>query len=71
MMGRYHIDITILALLSGHKCQSINSVTLAHHMDININRVIFYILKVFKYTTRSFRAHSIELKVSNKEYINT
>ena len=40
-------------------------------MDININRVKFYILKVFKNTTRSFHAQSIELKVSNKEYINT
>ena len=71
IIGRHHIYITILALLSGHKCQSTNSVTLAHYINININRVIFYILKVFKNTARSFHAKSIELKTYNKENVNT
>ena len=30
--------VTILGLLSGHRCQSINSLTFAH-LDININKV--------------------------------
>ena len=52
---------TILALLSGHRCQSLNSLTL-DHMDININKVIFYIPKVIKNTTTTFHPKPIELK---------
>ena len=58
--------VTILSLLSGHRCQSINSLTLAH-MDININKVIFYIPKVIKNTTRSFHPQPVELKAYNKD----
>ena len=58
--------VAILALLLGHRCQSINSLTLAH-MDININKVIFYIPKVIKNTTRSFHSQPIELKAYNKD----
>ena len=36
-----------------------------------MTRVIFYILKVFKNTARSFHAKSIELKTYNKENVNT
>ena len=57
---------TILALLSGHKCQSKNSLTLAH-IDLNINKVIFYIPKVIKNTTRLFHPQPIELKAHNKD----
>ena len=62
--------VTILALLSGHTCQSISSLTITH-MGININTVIFYILKVIKNTTRLFHPQRIELKAYNKEYVNT
>ena len=58
--------VTILSLLSGHRCQSINSLTLAH-MNININEVIFYIPWVIKNTTRSFYPQPIELKAYNKD----
>ena len=53
--------ITILAILSGHRCQPINSLTFAH-IDININKVIFYIPKTIKNITRSFRLHPVKLK---------
>ena len=36
-------------------------------MDININRVIFYISKVIKNTSRSFQLQPIELKAYNKD----
>ena len=58
--------VTILALLSGHRCQSINSLTLAH-MGINIIKVIFYIPKVIKNTTGSFHSQPVELKAYNKD----
>ena len=69
-MGQYHPDITTLALLLRHRRQSINLATLAH-IDVNINRVVFYILKLFKNTARSFHGQSIEPKAYHKEYINT
>ena len=50
----------------GHRCQSINSLTLAH-IDININRVIFYIPKIIINTTRPFHPQPIELKAYNKD----
>ena len=57
---------TILALLSGHRCQSINSLTLAH-MAINNNKVIFYIPYVVKHNTiRLFDPQPIELNAYNK-----
>ena len=58
--------VTILALLSGHRCQSINSLTLAP-MGINIIKVIFYIPKVIKNTTGSFHSQPVELKAYNKD----
>ena len=58
--------VTILALLSGHRCQSINTLTLAP-MDNNINKVIFCIPKVIKNATRSFHPQPIELEVYNKD----
>ena len=58
--------VTILAILSGHICQSINSLTLAH-INININKVIFYIPKIIKNTKRSFLPHPVKLKAYNKE----
>ena len=45
--------VTILALLSGHK------LTYVAHMDININRFIFYIPKAIENTTRSFHQQPI------------
>ena len=72
IMGLYHTEmltlktVTILALLSGHRCQSMTSLSLAH-MDININRVIFFISKAIKNTTRSFQPQPIELKAYNKD----
>ena len=57
---------TILALLLGHRCQSINSLTLAH-MDINIDKIIFCIPKIIKNTTRSFQLKPIGLKAYNKD----
>ena len=58
--------VTILALLSGYRCQSLNSLTHAH-MDISINKVEFYISKVIKNTTRSFQAQPTKLKAYNKD----
>ena len=52
--------VTVLALLSGHRCESLNSLTLAHI-------VVFYIPKVIKNTTRSFHPQPIELKACNKD----
>ena len=36
-------------------------------MDININKVIFYIPQVIKNTTRSFHPQPIKLKAYNKD----
>ena len=36
-------------------------------MDIDINKVLFYISKVIKNTTRSFQPKPIELKAYNKD----
>ena len=58
--------VTILAILSGHRSQSINSLTLAH-INININKVIFYILKIISNTKRSFLPHPVKLKAYNKD----
>ena len=59
--------VTIFALLLRLECQSINSFTLAY-MDINIiNRVISYIPKVIKNTTRSFHSQLIKLKTYSKD----
>ena len=51
--------VTVLALLSGHRCESLNSLTLAHI-------VVFYIPKVIKNSTRSFHPQPIELRACNK-----
>ena len=46
-----------------HRCQSINSLTLARiDINININRVTFYIPKVIENTARSFHSQLIKLK---------
>ena len=52
---------TILALLSGHRCQTINSLT-PDHMYIDIRRVNFYISKVIKNTAKSFHSQAINLQ---------
>ena len=56
--------VTLLALLSGHRCQSINSLSL-DHMDIDIERVVFYIPDIIKNTTTSFHPEPIELAAYN------
>ena len=45
--------VTVLALLAGLGFQSINSLSLAH-MDININKVLFYKPKAIKNAARLF-----------------
>ena len=50
--------VTILALLSGLGFQSINSLSLAH-MDININKVLFYMPKAIKNAARLFHRRSL------------
>ena len=46
--------VTILGLLSGHRCQSINSLTFAH-LDININKV------------KLIKSQPINLKACNRD----
>ena len=53
--------VTLIALLSGQRCQSINSFSL-DHVDMNLERVVLYIPKVLKNTTQAFRSKPIELK---------
>ena len=53
--------VTILALLSGHRCQTINSLT-PDHMYIDIIRVNFYISQVIKNTAKSFHSQAINLQ---------
>ena len=52
--------VTLLALLSSHRCQTLNSLSI-EHMDINIQQVTFYIRKVMKNTTTMFRPKPIIL----------
>ena len=50
--------VTLLALLSTHRCQTLNSLSI-EHMDINIQQVTFYIPKVIKNTTTMFHPKPI------------
>ena len=53
--------VTLLTLLSTHKCQTLSSLS-TEHMDINIQQVIFYISKVIKKTTAMFHLIQINLQ---------
>ena len=53
--------VTLLALLSSHRCQTLNSLSI-EHMDINIQQVTFYIPKVIKNTTTMFHPKPIILQ---------
>ena len=53
--------VTLLALLSTHRCQTLNSLSI-EHMDINIQQVTFYIPKVIKNTTTMFHPKPIILQ---------
>ena len=46
---------------------SITKLTYLTHMDINISKVIFYIPKVIKNTTKLLHAQPIKLKAYNKD----
>ena len=53
--------VTLLALLSSHKCQTLNSMSI-EHMDINIQQITFYTPKVIKNTTIMFHPKPIILQ---------
>ena len=53
--------VTLLALLSTHRCQTLNSLSI-EHMDINIQKVTFYIPKAIKNTTTIFHPKPIILQ---------
>ena len=53
--------MTLLALLSTHRCQTLNSLSI-EHMDINIQQVTFYIPQVIKNTTTMFHPKPIILQ---------
>ena len=53
--------VTLLALLSTHRCQTLNSLSI-EHMDINIQQVTFYIPQVIKNTTIMFHPKPIILQ---------
>ena len=52
--------VTLSALLSTHRCQTLNSLSI-EHMDINIQQVSFYIPKVIKNTATMFHPKPITL----------
>ena len=47
--------VTLLAILSGHRCQTLNTLSL-DFMDLSGERVTFYIPNILKNTTPSFHA---------------
>ena len=53
--------VTLLALLSTHRCQTLNSLSI-EHMEINIQQVTFYITQVIKNTTTMFHPKPIILQ---------
>ena len=53
--------VTLLAILSTHRCQTSNSLSI-EHMDINIQQVTFYIPKVIKNTATMFHPKRIILQ---------
>ena len=53
--------VILLALLSSHRCQTLNLLSIGH-MDINIQQVTFYIPKVIKNTTTMFHPKPIILQ---------
>ena len=50
--------VTLIALLSGHRCLPINSLSL-DHKDVHLEKVAFYIPKLFKNTTQAFHSKPI------------
>ena len=55
------ILVTLLALLSSRRCQTLNSLSI-EHMNINIQQVTFYIPKFIKNTTTMFHPKPIILQ---------
>ena len=54
--------VTLLALLSTYRCQTLNSLSIEHKDIINIQQVTFYIPQVIKNTTTMFHAKPIFLE---------
>ena len=52
--------VTLLAILSSHRCQTLNKLSL-DFMHIELERVIFYIPDIIKNTTPSFHAKPLSL----------
>ena len=59
---------TLLALLSGHRCQTLNVLSL-DSMDISPDRVVFYIPSIIKNTSPSFHAAPICLRSFSDESV--